>query len=1048
MPFTAKQLTWLKTAQQGAGHFEQNSERVAAKAGRLNDIMTKLDGDKETIREAQNFEVTLARNEKWFKLPGSGTKMPWMTGDMQTEIDTRADIRADSGAINAETLKKLNASFERILARQAEMIAAKDKDGKEMFSEEDITRELWTPLVREGIIPSNLVPSRYSQFEKMFKGGAKIYEQKLEEHSETASKHENTLEAIGFARDVVTLATSIGSNAITLANLNTVAGDAPDKDQISAKQEVLNNQKGQVTGELRTSLGMDANASSEDVIKAAKDAGQYGDQLQKVTNIDSALNSLGDNLSKDANWVAEQRALFTATTTLLDTGLAAAEKGIVFSEQKGKTAADKLSFANEAGEMIGEEIKKVLSAGAAFDKSASDRKGDDDHGNIFEGVSGLIDVAMAGGRVSEKILQATQAPDKDAKQEAVMSIIGTLADSLSTAISSGSQLSGTESATPEIVGEALKAAMIATTDAGTATKALIDGDYQAFAEALTGGLANLASATGSDAIGDAITGKIQPDQGELTEEGEAETEGLTPQQILEKKLKLAGPSAGVQSVEKSMELLSDDDIMANVNALLTGGLDKLKKPGRDEKDAEIVKKNTAAALKKIEEEKTGNALASLKEKLADPKERKAYMDEIEKAADEEHKALQDLIAEASSPDDPNDEKAVEKSLKAIDTLLADIKASQMKIKMIETIASGGVKAVTTIFPATGLAEAIRKLTMDAIALAKKSAEVEKWRKNVNMAEASNSVYYHAIKERHTQAAIQVSQKTLNTFFSVVGVAAEIARLADATQASAGISAGMNMGRALSDFGYKTYGRAKIIYGWKKYQEARMDPANRKAARAAIAGNSTLAKCVLAYGIVEEKDPIARQVGRNSGLTPEVLVSSTDVCSAVVRYFETLYSDDPVVLRRVPKVENWHPCTPDLTLKSWFLFKKAATTRAYPRMARDSCLTPNIDRSIKELHKLCNGDPFKYPEVRDEQLSKPDGMKAVFDYATQVGTELDNLKKGLDAYAPVTDKPEDPKIEKWTAGQRHSEMEAVVDAMSAQIELVHREITADLKLYKV
>ncbi len=1044
MTFTGKQLEWLKSAQKGAGDFAQDAERVAARAGRLNDIMTKLDGDKETIREAQQFEVTLARNSKRFKLPGSGTKMPWMTGDMQTEIDTRADIRADNAEINAETLQKLNASFERILARQAEMIAAKNKNGDPMFSEEDITRELWTPLVREGIIPSNIVPSKYSQFEKMFKGGAKIYEQKLDEHSETASKHENALEAIGFARDVVSLTAAIGTNAITLANLDV---DAPDKDQVSAKQEVLNDQKTQATNELRTSLGMDKNASSEDVIKAAKDAGQYTDQLQKVSNIDGALGKLSDNLSKDANWVAEQRTLFTATTTLLDTGLATAEKGIVFSEQKGKTAADKLNFANEAGEIIGEEIKKVLSAGAAFDKSSSDRKGDDDHGDVFEGVSGLIDVAMAGGRVSEKILQASQAPDEEAKQEAVLSIVGTLADSLSTAVSSTAQLTGTESNTPAIVGEALKGAMIATTDAHAAVKALKDGDYTAFAEALTGGLANLASATGSDAIGEAITDKIQSDQGELTEEGQTEAESLTPQQILEKKLKLAGPNAGVQSVEKTMELLSDDDVMANVNELLTKGLDSLKKPGRDEKDEEIVKKNTAAALKKIEEEKTGDALANLKQKLADPKERKAYMDELENAADEEHKALQDLIAEASSPEDPNDEEAVKKSLQAIDVLLADIKASQMKMKMIETIAKGGVKAITTIFPVTGLAEAIRKLTMDAIALAKKSAEVEKWRRNVNLAEASNSVYYHAIRERHTQAAIQVSQKTLNTFFSVVGVAAEIARLADATQASTGLSAGMNMGRALSDFGYKTYGRAKIVYGWRKYQEARKDPANRKAARAAIAGNSTLAKCVLAYGIVEEKDPIARQVGRNCGLTPEVLVSSTDVCSAVVRYFETLYSDDPVVLRRVPKVENWHPCPPDLTLKTWFLFKTAATNVAYPSMSKDSCLTPNIDQSLKALHKLCNGDPFNYPEVRDEQLSKPDGVKAVVTFAEQVDTELENLKKALGAYSPVTGKPEDPERDKWSAGQRHSEMLSVVDAMEAQIELVHREITADLKLYQ-
>lgn len=145
MTLSAKQLDWLKKAQGGAGDFEHNSERVAAKAGRLGDIMGKLDADKEVIREAQSFEVTLARNPKIFKLPGSGNKMPWMTGDMQTEIDTRADIKGGTGEINADTLKVLNAAFEKILARQAEMIATKNPDGSEMFNEDDITRELWSP---------------------------------------------------------------------------------------------------------------------------------------------------------------------------------------------------------------------------------------------------------------------------------------------------------------------------------------------------------------------------------------------------------------------------------------------------------------------------------------------------------------------------------------------------------------------------------------------------------------------------------------------------------------------------------------------------------------------------------------------------------------------------------------------------------------------------------------------------------------------------------------------------------------------------------------
>ena len=226
-----------------------------------------------------------------------------------------------------------------------------------------------------------------------------------------------------------------------------------------------------------------------------------------------------------------------------------------------------------------------------------------------------------------------------------------------------------------------------------------------------------------------------------------------------------------------------------------------------------------------------------------------------------------MIAAANPPEDPSDKEAVRKSVEAVNALIADLKASEMKLKLIETIAKGGTKVLTRIFPAAGLADALRQLGSDAVALARKSAEVDKWRKNAALAAASSSIYGTAIDERLYNAGVQVSQKTFNAFFSVLGVAAESARLADATGAATGISAGTSMAKALTDFGYKMHGRARIANGWKKYLEARKNPANRKAARAAISGNSTLAKCVLAYGVVEDKDPVARQVARNCGLTP-------------------------------------------------------------------------------------------------------------------------------------------------------------------------------------
>lgn len=1071
MALTSKQETWLKTAQAGAADFEKEAATLESKGNKLGKTIAELDKDKDTIKEAQNFEVTLARNPGIFQLPGSGKTMPWMTGNMETEVDTRADIRGTTEEISGETIKKLYSSFDKILARQQEMLEAKDGDGNQMFTEEDITRELWTPLVREGIIPANIVPARYSQFEKMFRGASDIYEKKLAEHSEDASKHEVALEFIGVGRDVISLAGKLGSEIITAVDFESETSTLASDREIYAKQEVLANQKDNLLENMRKKLDLPTNSDSADILKKAEEAGNFSGDIQSYNNITDATNTLTASLVGNSRWVAEKRALLTASTSLIDAGLRTAEKGVVFSEKKEKTLKDKLEFAQSAGETIGDQIKNALAAAGASDRVRSDDGAEKENIQGFKSAIGVVDIAIKGSRIGEKVLQATNAATFKEKEKAVMSIVGSIADTLAATAIAGKQANGDVSTGKDdvastnadeskkkaygsgnpgdtgdpsaLLAESIKAAFIVGADAWGAIKALKNKDYKAFGKALTLGLAEVATAS---AAGGGFKRVLQPDLDLVPEEDKANYENLQPQELLDQKLEMSGSKFSASSREKFLTKFSDADFLKDVNEQIQGMMNDLDALSGDPKATAEVKKNTAAAVQKLESEKTKNALDEFKQKLADPKERKAYIDQLEKEAEEEHKALKELIEEASEPDDPNDEEAVKKSLKAVDILIKDIRASQVKIKMIETIATGGVKVLTSIFPVTGLAENLRKLTLDAIALAKKSREVDQWRKNVNLAEASNSVYFHAIKERYNEAAIQVSQKTLNTFFSIVGTASEIARLADATQVSTGMAMGMNMGKALADFGYKTYGRTKIAYGWKKYVEARKDPANRKAARAAIAGNPTLAKCVLAYGIVEDRDPIARQVGRNCGLTPEVLASNTDVCSAVVKYFETLYSDDPVVLRRVPRVENWHPCTPDLSLKSWLLLKKAATTHAYPRMSEDSMLTPNIDKALKDLYKLCEGDPLKYPEARDKQLKKPKGIEALVTFAKEVDKTLASLQTALRGYKPVASKPDDPETQKWVAGQRHHEMENVADAMDAQAELLRREIANDLKIY--
>lgn len=1065
MAYTDKQIDWLVTAQGKAATYSQEAEADKQKTAALNDILSRLEADKEAIRTAQQFEIAMARNDSLFRLPGSG-KMKWMTGDMATEVDTYADIGQNT-KIKPEDLQKLHQSLAKILERQDEMLESG------LFNDKDIMRELWTPLVREGVIPSNIVPDRYSDFKEMFDGSARIYEDKLAEHSKGASKYETVLEGLGFAKDTVALATSIASASITFANIEVTGRSLEDTRNIQAKQEVLGARQTAALEEARSGLNLSADASTVDVLNAAAASDAHKHLVTEYNNLDAALGGLSSQLFSDPRWVAEQRALMTATSGLLSTGLTVSEKAIQFGEGKDKSAAKSLQFASQVGDAVADKVVgSILGAAAVSDRQRGEDGGTWENRQGFVSSRAVLQAAIQGNRLAEKVLLATQAKTPEAREKAILTVVGSLGDSLAAVVNTTAQTTGSVSsgnadaevttntdesragrARPgpwadhagfsDLLSEGIKGAFILGADIRGAVKALQakpNPDYAAFAAALTAGAAQLGASAATGPGQDSIYSR----EDLLSDDEVQGLSELSTEELMQRRLDLSGsPFTRTQS-EEGLAAFGHAGYLADVNSAVRSVVEGLQAREKSPQDSEAIQANTQAALDRIEQEKSRNALEDLKKKMLDPKARDAFLSDIEAQVEEQHMQLLQVIEAASPPEDLNDAEAVKKSVAAVEALIADIKASEMKLKLIETIAAGGTKVLTRIFPVTGLADSLRQLGVDAIALARKSAEVDKWRKNAELAAKSNSIYATAIGERLKNAGIQVSQKTFNTFFSILGVASEAARLGDATGAATGISAGTSMAKALTDFGYKTHTRARIASGWKKYLEARANPSNRKAALAAISGNSTLAKCVLAYGIVEDKDPIARQVARNCGLTPEVLASSSDVCSAVVKYFETLYSDDPVVLRRVPKSENWHPGTPDLTLKSWLGFKQAAASKAYPRLAQNSCLTPAIDTPIKALHRLCNGDPFNYPAVRDDMIAtNPDGLA---DFVRDVQQQLNALSDALRAYRPVTSEPENPDDQKWVAGAPHHEMLAVINALEAQAALILREVAQDANVY--
>jgi hypothetical protein len=106
-------------------------------------------------------------------------------------------------------------------------------------------------------------------------------------------------------------------------------------------------------------------------------------------------------------------------------------------------------------------------------------------------------------------------------------------------------------------------------------------------------------------------------------------------------------------------------------------------------------------------------------------------------------------------------------------------------------------------------------------------------------------------------------------------------------------------------------------GWKMYKEALLKPENRKLALKAMKQNPTLAKYSVAWGAIIEKDPLLEDFLTVTGLTAESLADPD--FKLVIKYLETRFSEDNVILGREAVAKGWAPHPPELTLECWNAF---------------------------------------------------------------------------------------------------------------------------------
>lgn len=1020
MGFSPAQRSWLETAQNKSADFAKANEIMAIKAKELETITGKVEDLREKMATAnKELKVKFTDDVTWknFMKRSHETTMDWMNGDRSSEVDTKHDLTGDYNVDPSDAKKVMDLHREMVLLQ--EQMESLEHNGKPVFTAKDIERELWSPLVRADIIPSNAVADKYSQEAQVFNGACEIYKGMLEDHTKTASRHETAQRLLRIGMDTVTMMGTIAGESIKAANF-----DASFISQ-SEKRENAKDLK---------ALELEQKKPKPDPKKVAA--------LTKKTE---AFKKRSDDALKVGKETTRNQALVGMAVTLVNGGLSLADNALE-KKEKGKNwkIAEKVYDIVSDSALGGLDIwaKSVAVDNAELAGQASFK-------TTVALATNLTKAGLKSGKVVFRIHEVVEAKDPAGQRKAALALIGVVADVIANSFAAMDKKSGKDSEGNDVegngdefarIGVFVKTAILGSANAGDVAAQII----LAKKEGKSISKSAIFGSLGLSAMNVGIVGAFKEISDSSRQVKDQSEQNIVSETETGRNLRKGAEASAMNTVASKMP---------DLNALMAA------LPPADSKE---LQDKLALIQAEQEAEQKQAEISAFQKSLEDPAVKQKFIDDVKSGSDAEVEALEKLIDDAMpSPDDLEDEEKAKLAMESVEKLIKEAAACNMRWKVLTGLANGGVSVLVAALPVAGLAASLTRMATDVAILLRKSYHVNRWRKNMAMTYGNSSVYGPAIKGRLDSAIVQVSQQTVRVIFDAVGIAADGLKLADASGVGAaagavghGLDIANNMARALTEYGFKMQKEAEIEAGWQLYKRALANPGDRKMARTAMRWNSTLSKCVLAYGIVMDGDPIAKEVGRSCGLTPEILADQKDVCPKVVKYFQTLYSDDPVVLRRVPITKDWHPGALMPSLAVWAKYKAAAVSKATPPLARESTATAAIDQHLATLGKLigANGDyagqrDKKFPEDELNLLQSPRATPEYQTFLESTETAAESLVQALRGYKPVMGPcPADAKV-KWNPGMQHSGMVDIAVSLTAQADMILGEVRFDLGEFK-
>ncbi|HND52989.1 MAG TPA: hypothetical protein PLV92_11350, partial [Pirellulaceae bacterium] len=813
-------------------------------------------------------------------------------GEKILAMDPRGqEYSLDPRAIGKQGLKLDLKSVQAVDVAMNEIFQIVDslkQEAGDSLSASDLVAEFFTPLVREGIIPDNLLLGAHSEVQQLLDKTFGAYKETLEEARKEKEIEKGKIEAdfhgAGSKLDMVLAAGKKAGDKLTQLKeqFNPVKGTSEEKERAFQ-------------------LG----------VQAASTAKSLYDAYSSVSDLAS-----GKSVKDAADFLSGVEKEHENSTVFADIA---------------KKVVDKLGL--ESAGRVGEYIAKVLEEGAELGDEALDKINEFKEKDWVKIVSASVsltkevgELAKETGLTVKEIVELQKAlgesVDKNDVRKAALGVVHTIDTVVSGAIAGVSPEAGV--AVSGQFARAVKAADVAEAatadelpDAEKIIALLGDGFVEALRSCGTGEGAAAFERAGVQ-IKKAFAASVK-----ANELGQA---------ILSKKG--AGfdslRSAAENAVKKGLGLIDNDPSEDPTAATKVQEL--LKDEGERKKIVE-----------QLNEKQGEELLAQLErseEEIAEYERQLVLIDDGGTMAANE-KSIEKLIAELKSD---------RKQLELIAGLGSGLLSLEMGgVEIGEAVGKVSEQAVAQIAAPIKAAQLIIKLSANAIKAAERWRMWAKFRKDLDRATKARSALSPTIQNFYSNKKEQIAFHTIEDAMLAVQLAGSIlGSVPEPITLAVGktLSAVGSAGESANKIAGMVYDEVMLREGWAVTKEALDNPSNRSVGLKALRLNTTLAMHAIAWAGLEKRDPIARMILNTCGLNENTLADGGTTEKKVREYLETQLDEDRKFMDTEQIKTNWQPKDMQLTAMSWL----SATTRgardASPKLRPDK--TPAIVDALKKI----------------------------------------------------------------------------------------------------